>query len=64
MDKTIQEELRDEMKQNSNDIERYYARKDTLLAHSLMETLRLRPFTGKTSYLHFSTIIRAGHKLN
>lgn len=46
-DKNVQQGILDEMKQNKDSIDEYCARKDTLLAYSLLETMRLRPFTGK-----------------
>ncbi|KAM3539334.1 hypothetical protein ARSEF1564_007754 [Beauveria bassiana] len=44
-EESIQEELVGELKGNGHDIEQYCSRKDTLLAHCLLETFRLRPFT-------------------
>lgn len=46
LNESIQEEVRDEIRQHSDDIDVYCGRKDTLLANCLKETLRLRPFTG------------------
>lgn len=47
--KDIQNQLVQELKQNEKDLDSYCSRKDTLLAYSVLETLRLRPFTGKKS---------------
>ncbi|KID66095.1 cytochrome P450 monooxygenase, partial [Metarhizium hybridum] len=43
--KDIQNQLVQELKQNEKDLDSYCSRKDTLLAYSVLETLRLRPFT-------------------
>ena len=42
----VQDELRREIMQQREDLEDYYRRKDSLLSYCIMESFRLRPFTG------------------
>ena len=58
MNGSVQNQLLEEINQNSEDIEQYCTQKDTLLSQCLLETFRLRPFTGESHKIFSSFILQ------